>query len=298
MIVVKPYGIVYLITNLVNGKKYVGQTVKNVRNRWKNHKSSARRGHKSVICDAIRKHGHLSFSVKILCRCYSRPELDLMEDLHIVLHKTIHKPFGYNRRRGGGAGTFSEETRRMISERQIGRKLPPEWCEAIGNSHRGVKLNVSEEVREQRRQFLTGNKFGAFPRSPEQRARMGHKHTTEEILKRNATRKSNNHDFSGEKNSFFGKKHTEETKEKMRNRVVSEETCRKISESKQGEKGSRFRHDVPTSLMVSLYNSGVSSYRIAKDYNIDVAAVYNRLKKAGVAFRPARRPKKCQTNSP
>lgn len=296
---IKPYGIIYLVTNLVNGKKYVGQTVRSLNRRWRNHKSSARRGFKSTLCNALRAHGPDNFSIEILCHCADRSELDLMEDLYIVSHKTIRKSFGYNRRRGGEAGTYSEETRRLQSERQKGRKLPPEWCEAIAAAQVGSKPNLSPEVREQRRQRLIGNKFGAFPRTAEQRSRMGHKHTPEETVKRNLTRSTRTYaDTSGENNSFFGKRHTEETLSKMRGRVVSQETRDKLSEDRQGEKAPRFRHDVPTALMVSLYASGMSSNRIAKAHNIDVATVYYRLKKAGVTFRSARRPKKCQTISP
>jgi hypothetical protein len=40
----KPFGVVYLITNTVNGKVYVGQTTVGVSKRWKGHKDEARKG--------------------------------------------------------------------------------------------------------------------------------------------------------------------------------------------------------------------------------------------------------------
>jgi hypothetical protein len=39
----------------------------------------------------------------------------------------------------------------------------------------------------------------------------------------------------GENNGFFGKKHSEETRHKYRNRTYSEETRKKMSEAKKGK---------------------------------------------------------------
>jgi len=52
----KPFGVVYLITNTVNGKVYVGQTTVGVSKRWKGHKDEARKGsecqRRSKVLDA------------------------------------------------------------------------------------------------------------------------------------------------------------------------------------------------------------------------------------------------------
>jgi hypothetical protein len=45
--------VVYLITNLINGKDYVGQTIRSISWRFSQHKSSARRGDNLALCRAI-----------------------------------------------------------------------------------------------------------------------------------------------------------------------------------------------------------------------------------------------------
>ena len=53
----KIYGVVYLILNMLNGKKYVGQTTKTVEERFRQHK----RCKKGLIGKAIRKYGKEKF---------------------------------------------------------------------------------------------------------------------------------------------------------------------------------------------------------------------------------------------
>jgi predicted GIY-YIG superfamily endonuclease len=48
---------IYCIVNLVNGKRYVGQTI-NPRKRWREHVNAARKGRGQLLGAAIRKHGN------------------------------------------------------------------------------------------------------------------------------------------------------------------------------------------------------------------------------------------------
>jgi len=56
------YGMVYLITNEVNGKHYVGQTTRTVEQRFKEHMESP-----YPIGKAIRKYGAENFTIKNRC---------------------------------------------------------------------------------------------------------------------------------------------------------------------------------------------------------------------------------------
>ena len=56
---------IYLITNRINGKKYVGQS-KNIKQRWKEHILKERN---TMIHNAIKKYGEENFDFKILERC-------------------------------------------------------------------------------------------------------------------------------------------------------------------------------------------------------------------------------------
>jgi len=61
----KPFGVVYLIWNMVNGRRYVGQTTRRVEERFKEHASCKI----MLVGKAIRKYGRENFryGVKKLC---------------------------------------------------------------------------------------------------------------------------------------------------------------------------------------------------------------------------------------
>ena len=53
---------IYLATNRVNGKPYVGKTEKTLETRWKWHLNSARKGGPNLIHRALRTYGDDAFS--------------------------------------------------------------------------------------------------------------------------------------------------------------------------------------------------------------------------------------------
>ena len=59
------HGIIYLITNLVTGMKYVGLTSNSLRRRFNEHCKSAKRGKggKLSLQEAIREYGEKNFTI-------------------------------------------------------------------------------------------------------------------------------------------------------------------------------------------------------------------------------------------
>lgn len=172
------YGVIYLITCLVTGMKYVGQTTRSVELRFKEHAKTD-----SYIGNAIRAHGAENFTVVILKECYSKEELDHWEMHFIKSHNTM-VPCGYNMTEGGEGNIPSEETRVKMSAMRKGVPKSPEHRAKIGASNRGKK--ASDETRA---------KIGA--------ASTGRRHSDE-------TRAKMSEDRKGEKNAFFGRHHTPE----------------------------------------------------------------------------------------
>ena len=86
---------IYLITNLINGKKYVGQTQRTVEERFKEHARA-----NSLIGRVIRKYGKENFKLEILTECEN---LDKANEMEIYFIKTLDckKPKGYNLTDGG-----------------------------------------------------------------------------------------------------------------------------------------------------------------------------------------------------
>jgi group I intron endonuclease len=175
---IKVYGKIYLLTNLANGKKYVGQTTYTLRVRFQRHFNNARHpGKKDLyLYKALRKYGKESFEISLLCSCYSKEELDLMEDLYIAVYNTINPNVGYNRKRGGAFGKQSEETKRLASHIRTGKKRSPESLQSFREAMRksGNPRNLpgwkhSEQAKEKMRET---NSRPRKPRSPETKKKL------------------------------------------------------------------------------------------------------------------------------
>lgn len=88
---------IYKITNLINGKVYIGQSIHPER-RWIEHKQRARHGkEKSAIHLAIEKYGEENFSFEILkwSENYNKEEIDMIKKYNSLI------PNGYNITEGG-----------------------------------------------------------------------------------------------------------------------------------------------------------------------------------------------------
>ncbi len=107
------YGIIYKVTNSINGKVYIGQTTMTLRNRWRLH------CHVNSTCStlkkAIEKHGKDAFNVELVDSADNRKELNEKEKAWIQKEKSI-APNGYNVDEGGYYIEYSEESRRRMSE--------------------------------------------------------------------------------------------------------------------------------------------------------------------------------------
>ena len=92
---------IYCITNLVNGKKYIGQSL-NIEKRWKDHKSNYLNCKNSSLYAAIRKYGINNFKFEILEECDAK-ELNSKEIYWISFYQTYPPELnkGYNLTPGG-----------------------------------------------------------------------------------------------------------------------------------------------------------------------------------------------------
>lgn len=177
-------GRVYLVTNLVNGKQYVGQTTHTVRSRWTSHLSASRRGSSVILHQAIRKYSELSFRVVELCKTFDLTELDEIECSYIRGLRTL-RPLGYNLESGGTNYITHPETKAKIGAANRGRP-----------SHRKGIKHKPESI-EKMRAAQTGH-------AP---TRLGHRNTPETNAKLSAFRKGKP-----------GVPHTEEFKRRLSER--------------------------------------------------------------------------------
>lgn len=116
------YGVIYKITNLVNHKVYIGQTIQGFDKRYSGRLEN--RIHNKYLSRSIKKYGIENFEIiKIYDVAFSKEELDIKEKHYIQLFDSFNN--GYNLDLGGSGRTFiSDEERMMISNRMVGSKNP------------------------------------------------------------------------------------------------------------------------------------------------------------------------------
>lgn len=122
-------GIIYMFTNKVNGKKYIGKTI-NPAERYRNHKYA---NEDSVFHRAIKKYGFENFEYEILeshfynSKDESNDQLNELEKFYIKKYESNIDINGYNISEGG-EGTSGHhrkwETRLKISESKKGNNNP------------------------------------------------------------------------------------------------------------------------------------------------------------------------------
>lgn len=107
----------YRITNGINSKMYIGQTI-NPKSRWYNHRRSAAEP-RQVVSYAMKKYGTHNFTFDIIAQCLT---LDDANDIEKVLIKQSNSmvPNGYNVEPGGKNKILSEETKTKISKTLMG----------------------------------------------------------------------------------------------------------------------------------------------------------------------------------
>lgn len=202
---------VYMHTNKINGKQYIGITSQEVYKRFRN--GEGYRG-STAFYGAIQKYGWDSFTHEILFTGLTAKEAGKKEIELIKKYNT--RIDGYNILIGGFAGNTgikaSEESKKRMSE-----------------SHK----NMSDETKMKMSIAQTGRTH-----TPEtiEKMKKSHKHTspTEEHKKHLSEL------FSGENSVWYGRKHTPEeiAKIKAGSRNRTPEYRKKLSESKTGVKQS------------------------------------------------------------
>lgn len=148
---------VYIHTNKVNGKRYIGLTRQSVENRWRGGK-----GYKKCVYfnRAIDKYGWDGFDHEIFASNLTESEAMNMERLLIKELNTQNPEHGYNISDGGSTTNISLEARHRMSERMRGVNNPcygkiytPEERARISERNRGEKnpnygrKHTSEERR-------------------------------------------------------------------------------------------------------------------------------------------------------
>lgn len=120
-------GFIYLITNNVNGKQYIGQTTQTIAKRFRSHKNRSKNP-QQYIHNAMHSYGVENFSIKQVEKvCENTNEelskiLDELEMYYIKIYNTL-SPNGYNNTIGGKINDGFKEINRFVYQYSLDGKL-------------------------------------------------------------------------------------------------------------------------------------------------------------------------------
>lgn len=192
--------LIYKITNKINGRVYIGQTIRTLKQRFTAH--CTRNGCRSYIGKAIKAHGKDNFTIEEIDTASSLEELNKKEIYWIKYYNSTDLSVGYNLTYGGDNRVMLDSTKEKIANAHKGKPKPP----------------MSEERKKAISAFFKGRKSTNKPRKRGYK-RKGHSDETKEKLRIANT----------------GRKHTEETKNKIRENHKSPDVIEKIRNANLGK---------------------------------------------------------------
>lgn len=140
------FGVIYLLTNLANGRYYVGQTIQAPEARFRQHVNDAKRKN-GPLQAALVRYGSAGFSLEILGEAESIDELNKLESLWILFLGATTRGVGYNCRTGGDSQIPNELTRTKLSLSHMGQKRTVEQIEKAASANRGRKRSSASLER-------------------------------------------------------------------------------------------------------------------------------------------------------
>ena len=249
---------IYKITNILNGKTYIGQRQCPFnKTPWTD---VSYMGKGKLILLAENKYGIENFTKDILAICYSEKIVDILETEYIRLHKEIGKA-EYNIAGGGQTRCreFMTESQRLLCNENISKGIrnSEKWRKSMRSEKRRKKLSDShkgktpwckgmkmpDEFREH--VSISIKRMYASPKGDEVKAKIKFarqfqtitEETKKKISEANKGKKMSDATKEKLRKANLGKFVSEETKSKIRaaraKQVFSEESLKKLKESQR-----------------------------------------------------------------
>ena len=221
---------IYKITNKINNKCYIGQSV-NIEDRLKKHIYKLENGNhvNTYLQNSWNKYGKENFefdilyviSDEIIDQNEIKNLLDYYEIKYIDEYNSMYNEKGYNIQSGGNSGRHSDVTKEKLRMINIGKKASEETKKKMSENNywkgkdRSGENNPmygehhSEETKQKISESLKGKAFSEEHKKNISNSKKGTKLSDEHKQKISES-------IKGENNPFYGKCHSEETRKKLR----------------------------------------------------------------------------------
>lgn len=225
---------IYKITNLVNNKIYIGQTV-NISKRWSQHQTSVKNNKPTqVVHNAMIKYGTDNFKFEIVASCLDQDAANDTEE--IIIKQENSQICGYNISNGGSVAPKTEIWKKYMSRIMSGRPK-------------------SEDIRQKISKSLTGKYIG------EKHPMYGKKHT--EAIKIIIKYKR-----SLQKSSRIGIKNSEKTRE-----LISINNLGKSRNKGENNGHAKINLQLANQIREEYKSKNITYKQLAEKYNICIANI-------------------------
>lgn len=195
--------IIYMATNNINGKVYIGQTIGTLEQRKTQHISKGNNNGNYYFHNALRKYGTDNFYWILLNECDNIDTLNQLEQYYISCYNSMN--VGYNLTSGGLNYIVSDKTKQRMSKNspdRSGKNNPMYGIRCYGEDNPMYGKHHSDEVNEKNRKAHLDKTVSDKTRKKLSIAGSGENNS--------------NYGKYGKDSSNYGKHHTEETIGKMR----------------------------------------------------------------------------------
>lgn len=176
---------IYKITNIANGKVYIGQTKHSVEQRWKRHLYDCNHEKNNKFYNAIKKYGSDKFCVEVL-EDNIKDEICLSERERYWIKRYDSVRSGYNSTSGGEVSPMEYGfVRDKVSKALKGRKFSEQHKANLSLALRGRKgVPHTEAYKEKMSKFMCGRIVAEETKEKLRSANVGKKQSKQTIQKR------------------------------------------------------------------------------------------------------------------